>query len=160
MPDDLYTADILRWSDQQAELVRRLARGERVKDAIDWENVIEEVESVGRSELTAVKILLKRALEHLIKCHIWPAGQVEHWRQEALVFLDDAKDRFSPSMRQAIDIAQLWRKAITRALPEGQSPPLPLPAQCPFTLDDLLPAFDHNYDSLNALLARLAPAGD
>jgi hypothetical protein len=158
MPDDLYTADILRWSDQQADLLRRLARGERVNEAIDWENLIEEVESVGRSELTAVKSLLMRGLEHLIKVHIWPAGPVGHWRHEAFVFLDDAQDRFSPSMRQAIDVAQLWRKAIPRALPEGQQPPLSIPAQCPFELDDLLPASDHSHQSVQALLARLAAA--
>jgi hypothetical protein len=158
MPDDLYTADILRWSGQQADLLRRLARGERVNDAIDWENLIEEVESVGRSELTAVKSLLINALEHMIKIHVWPAGPVEHWRHEVLVFLGDAQDRFSPSMRQAIDIAQLWRRAVTRALPEGQSPPLPIPAQCPFALDDLLPAPDHSHASVQALFARLAAA--
>jgi hypothetical protein len=45
------------WSAAQADRLRRLARGERVND-LDWENVIEEVESVGRSELRSVKSLL------------------------------------------------------------------------------------------------------
>lgn len=42
-----YEADILLWSEHQAELLRRLAAGERVNDQVDWKNLIEEVESVG-----------------------------------------------------------------------------------------------------------------
>jgi hypothetical protein len=32
MPDDLYQRDILTWSEHQAGLLRRFARGERVND--------------------------------------------------------------------------------------------------------------------------------
>ena len=52
---DLYDTDILLWSERQAELLRRHAAGERVKDAwIDWPNIAEEIVDVGRSELRAV----------------------------------------------------------------------------------------------------------
>src|SRR3712207_3023583 len=61
----LYDADILLWSEQQADLLRRLARGERVNDAVDWENVIEEVGDVGRSEFNSVASLLEVGLTHL-----------------------------------------------------------------------------------------------
>ncbi len=43
-------AYILIWSERQAELLRRRAAGELVNDAdIDWPNVAEEIEDVGRS---------------------------------------------------------------------------------------------------------------
>ena len=58
---DLYDTDILIWSERQGELLRRLARGERVNDQVDWENVVEEVESVGRDQLHAVESLLVQA---------------------------------------------------------------------------------------------------
>ena len=51
----LYGDDIVLWSKRQAELLRRMAAGERVDDQIDWPNVIEEIEDVGRSELRAVR---------------------------------------------------------------------------------------------------------
>jgi hypothetical protein len=35
---DLYEADILMWSEHQAELLRRMAAGERVNDQVDWTN--------------------------------------------------------------------------------------------------------------------------
>lgn len=46
------------------ELLHRLAGGERVNDQVDWENVIEEVESLGREQLLAVQSLLRQALIH------------------------------------------------------------------------------------------------
>jgi uncharacterized protein DUF29 len=49
---DLYHTDILEWSERQGALLRRLAAGERINDQIDWENVVEEVESVGGSNCT------------------------------------------------------------------------------------------------------------
>jgi hypothetical protein len=53
---DLYDADILEWSERQADLLRRVAAGEQLHDAApDWPNIIEEVESVGRDQLHAVR---------------------------------------------------------------------------------------------------------
>jgi hypothetical protein len=59
MSDDLYEHDILAWSTRQADLLRRLARGERV-NGIDWDHVAEEIEDVGLSELNAVCSYLRQ----------------------------------------------------------------------------------------------------
>jgi hypothetical protein len=64
---------------------------------------------------------------------------VPHWRSEARIARINAADAYVPSMRQKIDVADIYAKAL-RAMPDtidGQ-PPLPLPAECPVTLDDLL----------------------
>ena len=50
MPDGLHERDALAWAETQADLLRRLAAGELVQ-AIDWPNVIEEVQDVGLSKL-------------------------------------------------------------------------------------------------------------
>jgi hypothetical protein len=43
---DLYEDDVLLWSEQQAELLRRHAAGERANDAaLDWPNILEEIEA-------------------------------------------------------------------------------------------------------------------
>ncbi len=135
-----YDADILIWSERQADLLRRLAGGERVNDQIDWENVIEEVESVGNEQLHAVNALLLQALIEMLKAEAWPLSpDVPHWQAEARLFRAQAVDRYAPSMRQRIDLARLYARAL-RATPEaidGQ-PPLPMPNACPVTLDHLL----------------------
>ena len=46
MPDDLDDREAPAWSEHQASLLRRVARGERVNE-VDWEHVIEEIEDVG-----------------------------------------------------------------------------------------------------------------
>ncbi|MBV9250584.1 MAG: DUF29 domain-containing protein [Acetobacteraceae bacterium] len=63
----LYDADVLLWSEQQAELLRR-----RAANALDWENLAEEIEDVGRSQLNAVESLLTQALLHYLKAECWP----------------------------------------------------------------------------------------
>ena len=156
MPTDLYT-DALAWSGQQSALLRRLAAGERVNDAIDWPNVIEEIADVGKSELRAATSLLSRALEHLIKIIGWPAGPVEHWSSELGIFLADAELALSPSMRSKLDLADLHRRARARITRQtiGGTPPRPLPETCPLTLDDLVPQ-DKTFPEIETLLTKLA----
>jgi hypothetical protein len=151
MADGLYDTDILAWSQTQADLLSRIARGQRV-NGVDWENVVEEIADVGLSQLSSVRGLLRQAMMHLLKLHLWPddtAGR--HWRTGIDVFLDDAAERYAPSMRQRLDLEKIWRQSRTSmARASGIDPAVSsLPTACPWTLDDLL-AGDQN-----ALLAAL-----
>lgn len=138
---DLYDTDILEWSERQGVLLRRIAAGERVNDAdLDWPNIAEEIESVGNEQLHAVESLLVQALVHMLKAEAWPlARDAPHWRAEARRFRGDAAARFAPSMRQRIDMAKLYRRALL-AMPEtlDAQAPLPVPPTCLVTLDELL----------------------
>jgi hypothetical protein len=132
---DLYETDILLWSEQQAELLRR-----RAANALDWDNLVEEVEAVGRSELHAVESHLIQALLHDLKAEAWPLSRdVEHWRAEARGHRDDARRHYTPSMAQRIDVEKLYRQARRRmpATLDGTLP-LPVPATCPVSLAEML----------------------
>ena len=95
MPDDLYDRDVLAWSEHQADLLRRLARGERVND-VDWEHVVEEIEDVGLSELNAVRSYVRLMLVHLLKHQGWPDRlAADHWRHKIVSFQSDAAQRLS-----------------------------------------------------------------
>jgi hypothetical protein len=73
---DLYEDDILLWSEQQAELLRRRAAGELVNDAeLDWPNIAEEIGDVGSERLHAVESLLVQALRHMLKAEAWPLSR-------------------------------------------------------------------------------------
>ncbi len=51
---DLYDTDFVSWSRQQSDLLRRRASGELVNEAeIDWPNVAEEIEALGKTEARA-----------------------------------------------------------------------------------------------------------
>jgi len=140
MPDGLYEHDILTWSERQADLLRRVANGERVNE-VDWPHVIEEIADVGISELNAVRSLLRQAMIHLIKIHLQPTDTARvHWQQEPDAFIDSVMDRYVPSMSQRIDTQAIWDRAKQRATKyyAGNLGVAALPSDCPWTLDDLL----------------------
>lgn len=155
MPDDLYHRDILAWSIAQAERLRRVAAGERVND-VDWANVIEEVESVGRSETQAVVSLLRQALLHALKCVAWSDHRASRkWRNEIGNFLDETRERYAPSMAQQINLPEIFRRARARTLSLAMgAPPGPLPETNDVTLAGLL---DESLTT-DALITRLQPA--
>ena len=60
--EELYERDFYSWTEQQAAALKR-------KDlaAIDWENVIEEIETLGRAEKSSLTSYYANAVEHLLK---------------------------------------------------------------------------------------------
>jgi hypothetical protein len=79
-------------------------------------------------------------LLHGLTIEAWPLScNVPYWRPEARLYRAQARRRFVPSMRPRIDVAGLYHDAL-KALPEtmDDQPPLPVPAVCTATLDELL----------------------
>ena len=77
----LYDDDILLWSEHQADLLRRAAAGERVNSAdLDWPNIAEEIEAVGRSQRREVRNRLARLCQHLLKWAYQPELHSRSWR--------------------------------------------------------------------------------
>ncbi len=96
MPDSRYEHDVLAWSEHQADLLRRLGRGEGVND-VDWANLAEEIEGVGLSELHAVESCLNLILLHLLKLHVWPDSEAcRDWRVEIVGFQKNLKRQLPP----------------------------------------------------------------
>jgi Domain of unknown function DUF29 len=102
-----YDTDVYAWSQRQGALLRRLAAGERVDDAdLDWPNIAEEIETVGRSERSAVASHIATIIEHLIKLEASPTREPRAgWRvtiQSARLRIEKLlKD--NPSLRPAAD---------------------------------------------------------
>jgi hypothetical protein len=69
---DLYHTDFLAWTQARADALRSAARG--TTQPIDWENVAEEIESLGRSERRELSSRLGIIIEHLLKLSLSPAG--------------------------------------------------------------------------------------
>lgn len=154
---ELYETDALEWSEQQAALLRRLAAGEAVNAAVDWENVAEEIEAMGRAELNSFTSLLGQAILHMLKLSAEPDSQAaDHWWGEVAMFLSQAQDAFTPSMRQRTDLHRIYarqqqQQRLDRLRVKDHRPIPPTPDTCPYTLDELL---DENADRAE-LVARL-----
>ncbi|BCU10793.1 hypothetical protein MAN88_13570 [Microcystis aeruginosa] len=57
----LYDQDFVLWASKTAELLKL-----KKFDDVDWENLIEEVECMGKSDRRAVESLLTQLIEHLL----------------------------------------------------------------------------------------------
>jgi len=158
----LYDEDILLWSEQQAEIIRQLGRTRRdLPNKLDIENVAEEIESVGRSELASVKSLVRQIFLHLMKLATEPdAAAARHWRDETVAFQAELLDRYAPSMQQRLDLDQLWGSARERLMLSSEGALhhaiAALPEVSPIVLDDLL----RKYIDIPSLVRRLLEIGE
>ena len=104
-----YDTDIASWSERQADLLHQHAAFAPANDpAIDWPNIIEEIESVGRSERSALASNIRTILEHLAKLEASSAVEPRSgWRQavmRARAVVDEVLEE-SPSLRPGLNSA-------------------------------------------------------
>ena len=123
MPDPmnkpLYEEDFVRWSEQQARAIREAGRAD-TNLPIDWKNVAEEIDSLGRSQRTELRSRLRTIIAHLMKLEASPAIEprrgweetVRGQRAELELLLED-----SPSLRQ--ELPALIAYAVPRAFDEA-----------------------------------------
>lgn len=140
-----YETDFFNWSEQQASALRGLARseGRRLSNLVDLENLAEEVEDMGRSELIAVRSLIRQLLIHVLKAVSDDDSEsLLHWRKEVIGFHNELTDRVTPSMLPRIDLGFLWRQAIKEASAalaiHGRTLMSGLPGECPLQVADIL----------------------
>ena len=142
---------MVEWSERQAQLLRGLAARQPSNESPDWDNIIEEVESVGRSQVEAVESLLTNALLHDLKTLAWPeARDVPNWEGEARLFRRQARRKLTSSMRSKINVAELFSDAV-EGLPTRMYDQTP--ADLPAAISNARPA-----DLEAALADRAAPS--
>jgi hypothetical protein len=135
----LYETDFNLWIE---ETVNQLKRGNL--QALDLENLIEEIESMGSNNKREIKSRLIVLLMHLLKCKYQPNKQTKSWiatintqRNEIDLVLED-----SPSLRSHLtaSIANCYKKARLDAATETNLPLKTFPEECPFTQEQILKA--------------------
>ncbi len=143
---DLYDSDVVARSERQAALLRRVAAGEAVNDQVDWRNIIDEVETVGRSERPALGSHIAMVLEHLIKLRASPAQDPRNgWktsvRRARISIAKVLKD--SPSLRSAVpemivEETPSARMIVASILEENGEQPVVAIDSMTFTLEQVL----------------------
>ena len=158
----LYDDDIVTWAEEQAAALRALATRPDLSNALDWANLIEEIESLGRREWKEVESQIRNALRHIVKgCCDPDCLSRQAWSVETAAFLDEVRNEYRPSMRRLIDLDRVWKRAFARAMdelrPYGVVVPPGIPMLSPFSLDDIL-SLSFTYEVAVAKLGRLAGA--
>jgi hypothetical protein len=142
---DLYDEDIVLWSERQGELLRRRAAGELVNDAaLDWPNIAEEIESIGRAEQDQLINRLAVLLAHLLKWRFQPDRRGNSWRLTILEQRRRARRIVSrsPSLRPRLDeiLNEAYGDAVLIAGRETNFPEEHFPPVCPWTLEEAMAA--------------------
>jgi hypothetical protein len=138
--DPLYDEDFYVWTEAQAELLRA-----RRFDELDLDNLIEEVEALGRAERSKVLNNASVIVEHLLKLQHSPAGEPrEGWMESIQEHRNRLEFDLTPRLRQILAdelprVFRVARRSAERALRRhGEDAAADaLPATCPYTVDQI-----------------------
>jgi hypothetical protein len=132
-----YEQDFYTWTQEQGA---RLRAGQL--DALDRENLAEEIEGLGRSQFDALVSAWRVVLLHMLKFDHQPSRATRSWaisiaahREQAAEVLVDSpglKSRTGEALERAYRRARLEASKETRILLKR------FPTTCPYTLDEVL----------------------
>lgn len=135
-PPTDYEDDFYLWCYEQAELLRQKRFAE-----LDLPNIIEELESMGRSDRKALESSYRLVIAHLLKWQLQPQLRSRSWavtivRERSSV---EEQERRNPSLKaQAETIVQeVYRGARKEAMLETGLSKDAFPVDCPYTLSQL-----------------------
>ncbi|MFM2042209.1 MAG: hypothetical protein RLY86_785 [Pseudomonadota bacterium] len=144
MPDGLYHRDFYAWTRAQADILRtEAARGNNAP--VDWENVAEELDSMGRGEWNQLESRLTVLIVHLLKLLYAEDLRERNARQWWLTIREQRRMlakrlRQSPSLRPVLveDFGETYTDARETAADETDLPLDRFPIDPPFTYDQAL----------------------
>ena len=133
----LYEQDFYQWTQQQAGLLKAGRWRE-----IDREHLVEEIETMGRSERAQLETRLGLLLMHLLKWQYQPKLRSRSW----LATIKEQRRRVgrlidrNPSLTHVLgeSLAIAYGDAVLMAEEETGISEEAFPAQCPYTLEEVL----------------------
>jgi len=133
----LYETDFYGWLQNQANTLRA-----GNFSGLDLDNLIEEIETMGRSEKRSLKSSLSLLLMHLVKWHFQPQKRSKSWifsirEQQRMVRRVLAEN---PSLKHGLPdlLADAWDDALFMAENDTHTSRYDFPQRCPWTVDEAL----------------------
>ena len=135
--DAAYDRDFFLWTERQAAALR-----EGRWDALDVENLVDEVESLGRSEKREIRSRLLVISIHLLKWRYQPEQRLSGWRGTIIEQRRRLREVLedSPSLKRlpGEELAGEYGIARLKAAGETDLPEDVFPSTCPFTIEQVL----------------------
>ena len=131
-----YDKDFYSWTQEQAELLKHGRFSE-----LDIDNLIEEVETMGRSEKRELESRLTVLLLHLLKWKYQDVRQCRSWElsiiEQRLKFEETLKE--NPGLKSKLDdmLKKAYRYAVIEASKETKISIKIFPELCPWELDKI-----------------------
>ncbi len=133
-----YETDFYQWTQQQADLLRQ---GQFNRIDLDFGNIAEEIESMGRGQTHSLSSYLHNVIMHLLKWRYQPGRRGTSWRLSISNGRHqiDRLLRDSPSLKSKVAtiIADEYSHAQQVASLETGLPLSTFPDQCPFTVEQI-----------------------
>jgi Domain of unknown function DUF29 len=133
----LYEQDFYQWTQKMAIALRA---GQ--VSALDWENLAEEIESLGKSDRRSLQSRLEVLIMHLLKWQYQPSKQSNSWRftmtEQRLRIQNLLAD--SPSLKAYLEseLPRSYQNACKLAAAETGLGRETFPANCPYKISELL----------------------
>jgi len=132
-----YEHDFYGWLIEQARHVR-----DGRWDAVDRENLVEEIESLGREQFNKLESALRVLMLHMLKWDHQPQKRSRSWaltvRTQRLEVEDVLSDNPSLKPRIGEAMARGYRKARVEAAKETELDEHVFPASCPYDWDEVM----------------------
>jgi len=135
----LYETDYLKWIETTIAQLKQQNYG-----AIDWENLIDEIEDMARSERRELESNLVVLLTHLLKWQFQPECRSNRWRASIVEHRRRIRDllKDSPSLKPYLEevFTECYEDAIELASIETELPAATFPPDCPYSTAEVLEA--------------------
>jgi hypothetical protein len=129
-PADLYEHDFYAWTQRQARELGRFAAS-RPNLPLDLAHLAEEIRDLGKERRDALRGRTTRVIEHLLLLEHSVAREPRRgWTSEIVDFRRDIEERLTRTLRRGLAC-----KLAAFGEPETAAA---LPAECPYTLDQVL----------------------
>ena len=135
--NQLYEKDYFLWLKKTLELLKAGSLNQ-----LDWENLIEEIENLGRSEKRAVASFLKQLLKHLLLYNYWQKErewsgrgwleEISNFRFELSQYLDSKTLRNYAEQELTTIYCRARKEATLKSAIDD------LPTDCPYSLEQIL----------------------
>lgn len=136
----LYDRDFYLWTQTTAKLLK-----EKQLDMVDFDNLIEEIESMGKSERKELKSRLTVLIEHLLKIKFWQsekANNARGWRQTIVEQRRQIEYLLSDSPSLKGLLAEIWFECYVNArkdiIKKYELDAEIFPTEPAFSLEDIL----------------------
>ncbi|MDP3897009.1 MAG: DUF29 domain-containing protein [Mesorhizobium sp.] len=135
--DSLYERDFFAWLNDQAAKLRA-----RSHNDLDWDNLAEEVESVGISQKREIRRRLELLVHHLLKWQFQPGRRSESWR----ITIGEQRTFIPGIIEDSPSLARFPAEAYEKAYSAGRKAainetgllPETFPVKPPFTVEEAL----------------------
>ena len=133
----LYEVDDVQWLEQTVELLKNHQFA-----ALDLENLIEELEDLGREKRNAVVSLLEQVIRHLLLLEYWTIEKEQnlgHWEAEIVGFRTQLKRKLTTNLRHYLrdELTSIYGDAL-RYVQRKTRFKVEFPEVCPYELEQLL----------------------